>query len=353
VIHSDSAGIGIVVIGRNEGERLKRCLRSVVDSNSHIVYVDSGSSDSSIEFAQSLDIVVVNLDLSTPFTMARGRNAGFDYLIHKFPEIQLVQFIDGDCEVVPGYLAAAVRAIHELPNAVVVTGRRIERHPDASPYNRLCDLEWGRTLGEITACGGDMLVRSSAFVDAGKFNEVMIAGEEPELCVRLRLRGGKLYRIDQDMTLHDADIFRFGQWWKRAKRAGHAYAEGAVLQGHTPFRHNIRQVRGALFWGGLVPIIATACAILAIWFPWLGLITLLSMAAYVALGVRIYLKMLSGGWNRSDARLYAFSCVISKFPCCLGILHYWMHRALGKKSNLIEYKTPSPLAPLSHTVHTP
>lgn len=337
-----SQGYGIVVIGRNEGERLKRCLRSVVGTQAPIVYVDSGSTDDSVAFAQSLGVDVVNLDMTIPFTMARGRNAGFDHLLNLHPELTLIQFIDGDCEVVPGYLDAALQAIQQLPDAVVVTGRRMERHRDASPYNRLCDLEWGKALGEITSCGGDMLVRSEAFVNAGKFNEGMIAGEEPELCVRLRLQGGKIYRIDQDMTLHDAAMFRFGQWWKRAKRGGHAYAEGAALQGHTRFRHNVKQVRGAIVWGGIVPIIAIVCAVVAIWLPWIAVVPIVIAAAYIGLGIRIFLRARRTGWTSTDATLYALSCVISKVPCFLGVLHYWRQRLLGRTSQLIEYKTAPP-----------
>lgn len=341
-MNANLSKIGIVVIGRNEGERLQRCLLSVVDSSQKVIYVDSGSTDGSVEFARSLCVEIVDLDMSHPFTMARGRNAGFVRLMELSPDIEFVQFIDGDCEVVAGYLEKALAEMSRSPEAVVVTGRRMERHPQASIYNRLCDLEWGRGIGEIESCGGDMLVRAKAFAAAGMFNPNMIAGEEPELCVRLRLQGGKILRIDRDMTLHDAAMFRFSQWWKRAKRAGHAYAEGAFLQGDSPFRHNVRQVRSALFWGGIVPAVAAMGAIAAVWQPWAGIIVLMSCLAYAVLSFRIFQRARQQGWDSSDSRLYAISCVLSKIPCCLGVIQFCFNRLRGKQSLLIEYKQSQP-----------
>jgi hypothetical protein len=44
-----SRDIGIVVIGRNEGDRLTRCLQSLQMENLPVIYVDSGSTDGSQE----------------------------------------------------------------------------------------------------------------------------------------------------------------------------------------------------------------------------------------------------------------------------------------------------------------
>jgi GT2 family glycosyltransferase len=332
---------GIVVIGRNEGERLKRCLRSIRDKTERIVYVDSGSTDGSTEFARSLGVDVVELDMSRPFTMARGRNAGFKRMLDVRADTELVQFVDGDCELVDGYLEAAARTMLEGPDISVVTGRRVERYPNASIYNQLCNIEWGRDIGEIQSCGGDMMVRSETFESAGMFNPTMIAGEEPELCVRLRKAGGKIVRIDHDMTLHDAAIYKFSQWWKRSVRGGHACAEGAAMHGRSPERHKVRNVRSALLWGAAVPIIACGCAAAAIWWSWALAGSLIMLGGYVALVVKITRYMLSKGYDASDATLYAVACVMGKFPTLLGIIQYRLNRVLGRQSRLIEYKHAS------------
>ena len=69
--------IGVVVIGRNEGQRLERCLRSLAQGADKVMYVDSGSTDGSLQLAANLGVEVLALDMSTPFTAARARNEGF------------------------------------------------------------------------------------------------------------------------------------------------------------------------------------------------------------------------------------------------------------------------------------
>ena len=44
--------LGIVIIGRNEGDRLIRCIASVGDE-ALVIYVDSGSTDESVAAARS------------------------------------------------------------------------------------------------------------------------------------------------------------------------------------------------------------------------------------------------------------------------------------------------------------
>ena len=218
--------VGAVVIGRNEGESLGRCLGSLAGL-SPVVYVDSGSTDGSVVLAREQGAVVVELDLALPFTAARARNAGLSRLRELEPGLAYVQFIDGDCELVNGWLEAALAKLRSDPGLAVVCGRRRERRPEASRYNRLCDIEWNTPIGEANACGGDALMRAEALQAVGGFAAGLIAGEEPDLCYRLRRRGHRIWRIDADMTLHDANITSLGQWWRRTLRSGHAYAAGS------------------------------------------------------------------------------------------------------------------------------
>jgi GT2 family glycosyltransferase len=299
------------------------------------VYVDSGSTDGSPALAQSLGVEVVALDLSTPFTAARARNAGYRRLLELAPELSLVQFVDGDCEVVSGWTEAAAARLDERPELAVVCGRRRERHPEASIYNQLCDIEWNTPIGEATACGGDALMRLSALEAVKGFNPDLIAGEEPELCVRLRAHGYRIERLDVAMTLHDAAMTRFGQWWRRNVRAGHAYAEGAALHGRPPERHNVRAVQRALFWAALVPTMALAGAIPT------GGASLILLAGYPVLAARVYRGARRGGWPPRAAALAGAFLVLGKFPELGGIVKYGWSRARGRRSTLIEYKQPA------------
>ena len=333
-----SAGVGVVVIGRNEGDRLRRCLRSVSGAAEAVVYVDSGSTDGSVEFARSLGVHVVDLDLSSPFTMPRGRNAGFEALVEVDAEVSYVQFVDGDCEVVPGWLQRARSELDAHPDVAVVCGRRRERHPEASRYNRLCDIEWGGATGEVDACGGDAMMRVEAFQEAGGFLPSMIAGEEAELCLRLRQLGWKVLRVDAPMTLHDANIMHFGQCWKRWVRCGHAYAEGWFLHRGGPERHNVRPVASTVFWGGLVPTATLTCLALALWHPWSLVVAGILTAGYGVLWLRAYRYCTGHGAGRSDAAWYALSCIPAKLAQLVGVATFFKNRARGRRTGLIEYK---------------
>jgi GT2 family glycosyltransferase len=220
------------------------------------------------------------------------------------------------------------------PRVAVVCGRRRERNPDASIYNRLCDIEWNTPIGVATACGGDALMRVGALRDTGGYDPDLIAGEEPDLCLRMRRQGWTILRIDAEMTLHDAAMTRFGQWWRRMVRAGHAYAEGAARHGGGPERHWVRETRSNWAWGLVVPLLSVGLA------PATGGASLLLLLSYAVLAARIYRGSRRRGLSVVDARLFASFCAISKIPQALGQARYWISRGLGRPTGLIEYKQP-------------
>ena len=347
--------VGVVVIGRNEGERLERCLRSLLRQGAGpIVYVDSGSSDNSVAFSRSLGVIVVNLDTSIPFTMARGRNAGFDELSRRFPTLRWVQFVDGDCEVRGDWIARAREVIQSRADVAAVCGRRRERHPDASIYNRLADMEWNAPTGEVEECGGDVLFRCPVFLELGGFNPRMIAGEEPELCVRVRERGYKILRIDAEMTLHDAAMLRFSQWWTRAVRGGHSYAEGMAMHGKGESRHNVRRTLSALLYGVALPALFGGALVFAasgIGFgPVTASVLALVPAAYARAAYGAFRQRRQQGDPPAHAALYGAFCMLGKVPESIGIGTYWLNRLRGRYSGLMEYKAAAPVAPPAASV---
>ena len=325
--------VGIVVIGRNEGARLRACFDSLRNSNLSIVYVDSGSNDGSDALARDFGADVVDLDPSRPFTAARARNEGVARLREQLPDLDFIQFVDGDCTIEPGWLETAATTLTGDPSIAVVCGRRREHFPERSIYNRLCDMEWNTSIGEAAACGGDAMMRAATFITSGGFRDDLIAGEEPELCFRLRAAGGRVVRLDHDMTRHDATMTRFGQWWRRAKRAGHAAAEGYALHGDSPERFNRRAVFSILFWGAVLPIIAMLLALTVT--PW----ALVLLLGYPALFWRIYRYRRSRGDLSGNAAVYAAFTVIGKFAELTGILHYWSGCLRNRNPEPIEYKT--------------
>ncbi|MGB8812883.1 MAG: glycosyltransferase [Paracoccaceae bacterium] len=310
-----------IVIGRNEGARLQSCLSSLLGQVRSVIYVDSGSTDGSADLARGLGAQVVELDMATPFSAARARNAGLAVLAAKPPDY--VQFVDGDCTVDATWIAAALAFMASHPEAVVVCGRRREQFPQASVYNRLCDREWNTPTGQARACGGDALMRFAAVRAVGGYREGLIAGEEPELCLRLGRAGGQIWRIDAEMTRHDAAMTRFGQWWRRSRRAGFAFAEGSALHGAGPERHWVTETRRALVWGAALPLTALGLAVL--WHPAAVLILL----AWPLQAVRLARRM---GW---EAALFT---VLGKLPEAQGILSYWWKRLTRQGARIIEYK---------------
>jgi len=320
---------GVVVIGRNEGERLKNCLNSVSKYANKLVYVDSGSEDDSVNMALAMGVKVVGLDMRTPFTAARARNEGFENLIEISPQIKYVQFVDGDCEIVAGWLQSAVNFLEQNKNFAVVCGRRRERCPDRSIYNRLCDMEWNTPIGEVKACGGDAMMRVTAFQQVEGFRADFIAGEEPELCVRFREQGWKIWRLDAEMTLHDAAILRFGQWWRRSVRTGFSFAEGAYLHGNSTEKHWVKETRSAWVWGMIIPLITVILLYLT------GIWALFLLVIYPIQVARLTFK---GNYGFEDNLLSAFFIVAGKFPEMTGAIKSFVNRVFKSRSRLIEYK---------------
>lgn len=318
--HLPPATVDAVVIGRNEGARLVACLQSLQGQVRRLIYVDSGSTDGSVAAAQSLGAEVVVLDTDKPFTAARARNCGLAALAMDPPDF--VQMVDGDCLVDANWIATAMDAFDDLPMAVVVCGRRREVNPQVSVYNRLADAEWNTPVGQALACGGDALMRFSALKAAAGYRDSLIAGEEPELCLRLRRQGGQIWRIDAEMTRHDAAMTRFGQWWARSKRAGHAFAEGSALHGKSPERHWVTETRRAVFWGLALPVAILGAAAL---HPAFGLCALVYPLQWLRL-------------SRLAGSEWATFSLLGKFAEAQGVLGYWTGRLTGRQHGIIEYK---------------
>jgi GT2 family glycosyltransferase len=252
--HARPDHVGVVVIGRNEGERLAASLASVLRDCKRVVYVDSGSTDGSVDSARNMGVPVLELDPRTPFSAARARNEGFASLRRRYPRVKRVQFVDGDCELAQGWLQAAARFLDERPDVATVCGRLRERHPSASIYNAMCDIEWDVPAGESMACGGNAMIRVEAFEHARGFRSDFLAGEEPELARRLLDLGWRTWRISAEMGSHDAAMRHFSQWWKRCVRNGYGFAQGFALQQASGGRLWTRQLRSAWLWAVAVPV---------------------------------------------------------------------------------------------------
>jgi glycosyltransferase involved in cell wall biosynthesis len=317
-----------VAIGRNEGERLVACIESLLAAApGAVVYVDSGSIDGSIEAARALGAEVVALDKTQPFTAARARNAGAERA--RAGGFEYIQFIDGDCVIAVNWLATAEAFLDDHRDVAVVCGRRRERFPERSVYNRLCDIEWDTPVGEAIACGGDALMRTDAFFAVGGYRDDLVAGEEPELCVRLREKNWRIWRIDAAMTAHDAAILKFSQWRRRSTRAGHAFAEVSSIHRTSPVNIWRRETMRALAWAFVAPVAAALAAVVDPWF-------FLLLLAYPLQWLRLWLG--ARGRLGKDAAAWAAASVVGKFAEAAGAIRYFVSALTRRRAGLIEYK---------------
>jgi GT2 family glycosyltransferase len=334
--------LGIVAIGRNEGERLRRCLVSLASNRERLpsVYVDSGSTDGSVDLAQSMGVEVVELDLTRPFSAARARNAGFERLKQVAPGIHYVLFVDGDCEVVDGWIERAKAEFERRPKAAVVCGRRREMFPEHSIYNRLADFEWDTPIGEAVACGGDAMMRVEAFDSAGGFDATAAAGEEPELCQRLRREGWSVWRIDAEMTRHDLGMTRFRQWWRRQYRSGY---NGLDIATRFPGEDKlfVANLMRARVWGFGWPLLLVLASLVG----WLvagavgvlvgGGLAVLLMALQI---LRLAAKIRKRVDSPRTALAYGLLTMVAKWGDLAGQIGYVLDRRQGRMARLIEYK---------------
>lgn len=327
--------LSVVIIGRNEGERLERCILTAQAIEGwiakEILYVDSGSTDGSLDLAAGLGATVLPLPPGT-FTAARARNLGWRHATG-----EMILFLDGDTILNADFPLAAVAELQKSPTNAAAWGHRREICPCLSVYVRVLDLDWIYAPGESLFCGGDVLVRRSALEAVNGFDETLIAGEEPEMCRRMRNLGWRIQHIDVPMTLHDLAITRFSQYWRRSQRAGYAFASVSARFRNTPdpfWSEDARRnhVRG-LFWL-LTPVLALVASAVLL-SPW-------PLTAWVLLLLAVAVRTaLQNRWKQGDwttLLLYGFHSHLQQIPIFFGQLQFQFNR----NKALMEYKDISP-----------
>lgn len=327
--------ISVVVIGKNEGPRLQRCfdsLQAVRSQFAEIIYVDSASKDSSCLIARKFGAQVIVLHSAHP-NAARARNVGWQAAKHKF-----VLFLDGDTILQAGFMAQALAALND-PQVAVVWGHRRELAPQQSLYMRVLDLDWIYRPGVTQFCGGDALVRRSMLQACGGFDASLIAGEEPELCQRIRANGAQILHIDAAMTLHDLAIYSFAAYCRRAFRAGHAYAEVAQRCQHTAEKFWQREARRNLWQALFILLALTSLLLLAVFLPNAAL--LLGALYGVLAGVALSRCMRRNQYKSSDfftLFCYALHSHFQQLPICCGQAYFHLNRWRARNSGGIHYK---------------
>lgn len=332
---NEKVRLSVVVIGRNEGARLSRCLASIramqePGGGYELIYVDSASTDDSVARADDLGATVIRLCDKRPGAAA-ARNAGWRAANGEF-----VLFLDGDTILERDFAVAAL-AVAADSDVAVVWGHRRELFPTHSVYNRVLDLDWIYAPGVTEICGGDALIRRTALAQVGGYAEDLLAGEEPDLCRRLRQRGCAIVHIDKAMTRHDLAMTRWAQYWRRAVRAGHAYAavadrsanSAAPLWGDVA-RANRRHALVLLV--GLAATIAISVGVGSLW-P--------IVAFALCVGALVLRSAYRARWRHGDPvtlLLYGIHSHLQQIPIFWGQLLYDRDCRRGVARGVIDYK---------------
>ncbi len=331
----EQSQLSVVIIGRNEGERLEHCIRSVQAMNDppegmELIYVDSASTDGSPARAKALGAQVLVVHPERP-AAAIGRNAGW-----RAATAPLILFLDGDTIVDPDFVKAALSSFTD-PKVAIVWGHLRERYPHASVYQQALDLDWVFPIGVSTFCGGIALMRRHVLEEVGGFNSQLIAGEDQEICHRIRVQGHLILHIDQQMALHDLAITRWSQYWLRAIRTGYAFAEVPTLLHDNPSqfwqRKSYKNVLHASMLVGLF-LVGFIMTLLLI-SPWP---LLLSVVLFLLLSVRSAVKARWKSNHLFTLLLYGLHSQFQHIPIAIGQLSYYYHRWRRQRRRLIEYK---------------
>jgi len=316
--------IGIVVIGRNEGERLIKCLHSVMKSEKPIVYVDSASNDGSAKYADSLGVSVVKLTDDKPINAAIARNAGFELIMNEHPSLELIHFIDADCELDINWLNHASNTLENNEKVSAVCGRLREKDVGKSVYTKLCDMSWYIKPGEINSCGGIATIKVDVFKELKGFNETLIAGEEPEFYSRVRKKGYIVLCLDVAMGTHDCAMESFEQWWTRTVKTGFGFANGSQWGAWSKRQYSI------LIWVLLIPLTILCGTIIE---PWLLSSALIFPIQILKIAIKSTIP-----YSFKGKLLDATFCVFSKFPQFVGMVKYQVSRFSKEQNKNIEYK---------------
>ncbi len=323
--------ISVVIIGLNEEKIIGECLSSVLELNLsdctlEFIYVDSGSTDKSIEIVETFSNVrVVNLNDANP-SAAKARNLGVSLTNGEF-----IQFVDGDSILDEQWLKKALPILSSDNSIGAVFGAIEEVGKQSNIYMKVCQFDWYMPPGDYRLCGGNALWKRTVFDEVGLFDGGLIAGEEPDLCFRVRQNGYRIVCIDTPMVKHDLDMHYFKDYWNRSVRSGTAYAIIAMRYRKTQeklwFKEMIRNFSEVFIWLLLL--------VFGIFYSWKIAITLLVLFLLYRIG-KVVFNVLPRSRGGVDALLYALHIQFSRIPLVygqiLGLVEIFM-KSISRKRN--------------------
>jgi glycosyltransferase involved in cell wall biosynthesis len=203
--------LSCIIVARNEEKNIERCILSVIRAlcvypETEVLLVDSCSNDETINVASKLSTRIIRLRSDWPQSPSAGRFLGVLNTSGRF-----ILFIDGDMELIPGWLECAVDFLEKDDSAAAVVGRLYDRfqNKDGSSSSPSIGVEFKKMIGTQTThfVPGSALFKRDILLKAGNFDPFLMAEEEADISDRIERLGFKLYFFDKDAVYHYC-IFR-------------------------------------------------------------------------------------------------------------------------------------------------
>lgn len=305
----------------NEEAKIARAIASaqqaVAPFGGVVVLADSGSRDATVEIGRRAGIIVVQLADTSERCCGAGAQLAFQHA-----DAEFFCLIDGDMELAPGFLDAALAVLRAHPRVAGVGGQVTERNLSSQEFRIKAAAMAGeahRRAGLVDRLDGGGVYRTAAIRDVGYFGDRNLHSfEEFDLAARLSAAGWQLMRVDAASVFHDGHSGGYPLIARRL-RSGYLDGAGEVLRagiGAKHFGYVLRHL-GHLRW---------AAAIGGWW-----LVVLASLLCWPLLvPVLLALPVLLLAWRRGGLALGCYSFLLWN-ATALGIVRGLLRRRVDPR----------------------
>lgn len=227
--------ISFIVIGRNEGWKLTKCLQSIFDAISHnklnnyeVIYIDSKSTDDSIQRAKKFEQIKI-FEITGQYNAAIARNIGASE-----SKSDVLFFIDGDMEITNNFLKLVYNDSEGLKYNFV-SGQLLEyyynnqgNYINKGLYHKIIGNEKKEAI-----TGGLFLIKKKLWDDIGGMKTKYRRSQDLDLGLRLAKKG-ILISLKKDIaaihhTINYKDKIRV---WKMLVNGDQYYGRCVLYRDH-------------------------------------------------------------------------------------------------------------------------
>lgn len=308
---SASCPITVVIKALNEQGRIAAALESalaaVAPLGGEVVLADSASTDATVRIAARYPVRVVTLAHADERCCGIGPQLGWQHARGEY-----VYVMDGDMQLLPGFLEQALAFLAQHPEVAGVGGRVLELNDESLEYRERAERsrtrEAHRHPGPVDRLDGGGLYRRRAVEEAGWLSDRNLHSyEEFDLAARLRARGWKLWRLPADAVSHEGHHSPPYALLARRWRSRYACGGGELLRaalGRPHLRLVLRGVRELRLYAAVL-----------LWWLLLASVPLWPMpplqrvaaGAVLALGPLLGMAVRKRSWSRASYALASWS----------------------------------------------